>query len=1127
MPGIGAAPLGVADAPRLSEEGIGYADAGRASQDGFEDSQSARVVAMAAVAGEDNGEEDGGGQVELFRELYRRSEARIARLFGGEGGEEEEIGDGEGAVVMDAEMEDAVPEVATKRGGRAVDDDEDYDEYDDEEEEGDTRPQLTSKHSGNLLSPSKSGSSPAQQSDKSLSKQSDKEKESASQTQPKTSEDARKQLEADKKATEDAVKRSFNTLFYTLENDRVAMLEQQKLEESEKQIDAEMDHGNNSHGGTGPNGEHHGTLSSANLGASSLTLKHLIARIDLKRDQVRASDAELRSLMNEVRKNRSKWASEENVGQEELYEAAEKVLSELKAMTEYSAPFLTRVNKRDAPDYNAIIKTPMDLGQMTKKLKTFLYKSKADFVSDLDLIWSNCLKYNADPSHPLRRNANCMRREAEKLVPLIPDIVVRPRAEVEAEERRKQNGVEDDAGDESDDEPIMSSRGRKAPGKTGVKGSSKARKVAPGRAESTPGVDQKPVLPLNSVIGNLIHEGSDFGVEGSQNGFGSPTLGGSNTPGGMPGTGSQADMMDIDGPSMNGMALGQALGAAAEDLQEDEEYRVWKQVTKKDRALAAKERHKLFKGDRLNPDEPALLRTKAGMRRWIRQHNVAEGGDAVDSKAADGKEPVKGSETLAEGMEGGDDERVLPDYYDPLSAIPDVPEKLQWIEDASGNLVETSEFLRMIPAGHFRSPQSKLTERMESNMRQMQETRKICSKIGVVKQMQLQTQMYNNQFQKYNPQPFYEADIEPYVQSDEGPVMSKWVCQAALRRSVGKLCYHAGFEELQPSALDVITDIAADYFTKIARTFAIYREAPKVPATGLAAQNGAEWQERFTNEEVMLHTLSESGLDVETLESYAKDDNERFGTKLGVMHERMKAHLTDLLRPALVDAGTDGVGAFNDGSEQFVGGDFADDIDEDFFGFKELGLDKEFGLASLSVPLHLLQAKVHSAHNANNPAAGPAAATLFETLPTLRPVTRENIQSQIGLVKNFFLAKLHANSDEPLVEDEDLPLKQRFPKPRLPPTGKITSPRKRPLKEQAGNAKKKKKLEGGVEQLVNGAVGIAAVGKTGGGSPEKGGKKRILPGGVGMERVDSEMGEEGGKEEGGAVGPISPESIER
>jgi transcriptional activator SPT7 len=128
------------------------------------------------------------------------------------------------------------------------------------------------------------------------------------------------------------------------------MLEQQQLEDSEKQLQAEMDHNHhpiNNHSAV-PN---QGSLSSANLGASSLTLKHLIARIDMKRDQVRASDAELRLLMNEVRKNRSKWASEENVNQEELYEALEKVLTELKAHTEYSTPFLTRVNKRDAPDY--------------------------------------------------------------------------------------------------------------------------------------------------------------------------------------------------------------------------------------------------------------------------------------------------------------------------------------------------------------------------------------------------------------------------------------------------------------------------------------------------------------------------------------------------------------------------------------------------------------------------------------------------------------------------------------------------------------------------------------------------------------------------------------------------------
>jgi transcriptional activator SPT7 len=204
--------------------------------------------------------------------------------------------------------------------------------------------------------------------------------------------------------------------------------------------------------------------------------------------------------------------------------------------------------------------------------------------------------------------------------------------------------------------------------------------------------------------------------------------------------------MEIDGPSMNGLALGQALGAAADDLQEDEEYKIWKQVTKKDRALVAKERNRLFKGDRLNHDEPALLRTKAGMRRWIRQQkqalvDSASGEPRGDAVVRSDKDAAPGSETLAEGMEG-EEERVLPDYYDPLSAIPDIPERLQWVEDADGQVIDQSaEFLRMVPKGYFTSPQSTLTSRIEANMRQMQETRKICSKIGIVKQMQLQSQV--------------------------------------------------------------------------------------------------------------------------------------------------------------------------------------------------------------------------------------------------------------------------------------------------------------------------------------------------------------------------------------------------
>ena len=207
--------------------------------------------------------------------------------------------------------------------------------------------------------------------------------------------------------------------------------------------------------------------------------------------------------------------------------------------------------------------------------------------------------------------------------------------------------------------------------------------------------------------------------------------------------------MDVDGfgASVNGMGL-QHGPVGVEDVEVDDlEYKTWKQVTKKDRARVAAERSKLFKGDRLNVDEPALLRTKAGMRRWLRNQREALAAEDATKEGRSAEEVKEGNaatqpgETLAEGMEG-EEERVLPDYYDTVAAIPDLPERLKWVEDADGTLIDQSEeFLRLAPKGLFTSPQSVLTLKMEANMKQQQETRKICSKIGVIKQMQLQSQV--------------------------------------------------------------------------------------------------------------------------------------------------------------------------------------------------------------------------------------------------------------------------------------------------------------------------------------------------------------------------------------------------
>lgn len=294
-----------------------------------------------------------------FADLYRRSEQRIAHLFNDDGTYNylniqawKPPQHAPTPILPPTSDHEPIREPPRKRAKRTITDD--YDDYDDEEDEHDTRASpLKGKNAqaaSSLLSPSKSGSSPVQ-SVTTPPKPPDKPAADSFPNRDKTSEDARKQLEEARNATEEVARRSFFTIFHTLENDRTAMLEQHKLEEAERQLQAEIEKNGGPAAAPAAAGPNQGTLSSANLGASSLTLKHLIARIDSRRDTVKASDSELRALMNEVRKNRSKWASEDSVNQEELYEALEKVLTELKAHTEYSTPFLQRVNRREAPDY--------------------------------------------------------------------------------------------------------------------------------------------------------------------------------------------------------------------------------------------------------------------------------------------------------------------------------------------------------------------------------------------------------------------------------------------------------------------------------------------------------------------------------------------------------------------------------------------------------------------------------------------------------------------------------------------------------------------------------------------------------------------------------------------------------
>lgn len=137
--------------------------------------------------------------------------------------------------------------------------------------------------------------------------------------------------------------------------------------------------------------------------------------------------------------------------------------------------------------------------------------------------------------------------------------------------------------------------------------------------------------------------------------------------------------------------------------------------------------------------------------------------------------------------------------------------------------------------------------------------------------------------------------------------------------------------------------------------------------------------------------------------------------------------------------------------------------------------------------------------------------------PKFEPVTLQSVETQIGLVQEWLLGKLHDNGNQALIEDDDLPPKQRFPKPRLPPTGRITSPRKRPLREQQQLARKKRKLgdEKDDNEQDNGSNSfIKGIGKPIG-------KLKLEPG-----QKENHNVQEPEKEDGSAHGmPSPPESF--
>lgn len=863
--------------------------------------------------------------------------------------------------------------------------------------------------------------------------------------------------------------KNFNKVYHGFEGDMRNIVKRRRLEKSNKQLDLDGEDVNEE-------AEERNVNKLMSLGgAVNLSLKNLLGRIEDNRDKLTITDIELKNLIMDVRKNRSKWANYNRIGQEELYEACEKVVTELRGYTEHSTPFLNRVAKREAPNYYQVIKKPMDLNTVMRKLRTFQYNSKKEFVEDLNLIWQNCLTYNADPKHYLRVDAHAMQKKSNALAQLIPDIVVRDRADVEREaalaaqqekekdadedesevpaedekksestravgslEKKARKGVEDADEDSEEDEPEEtkgeSNDETKEASKEETKEESKEETNEESKGdlgESKEDVEE-PKAEVETEEPKKEEPEKSEDVEMTD------------------------DKKEDDEEEENGSDNEESHPTSAEndeDVQEDLESATWKALTSSTRYKICEERSKMFKDNRIHMNSEALFRDETQMSDFM---SYLGDGDVVFHRNT-------------RNFDENDDPYLL--EYDVTGGVPPVHHKDTDYDSVENALLEKmlaeGQTLEELPDSGYKVKEVGSNNLILENISLMQDIRLICFRINLIRQMQTTQFFHRSQLQPPPIERLKFDDIDALSKLPTRDTMNEDVAAHALQKSVCAILMANGFESTNPSCASMVAQIAENYFANLVKSLKLHTESASINKLSLKGEAP------FSLKEILEMVLYENGITKpDVIYTYYKEYLAKRNKKLNDLYERLGSFLRDLLRPGLQDLSEK---QFNDDSEQFLSGEFSDELGDDFFGFKELGLDKEFGMLTKSVPLHLLHSRLSSQFSNGS---SKETKTRYDDFKEIKfpKMHKKDIPAQIGLLQHYYAGlleksqalyakqlrrqqqavsehntsaidpnfkEIQSEDDLIIIEDDDLPIKQRNNRPRVPPNGRIVQTKKK------------------------------------------------------------------------------------